>query len=260
MAKTRIPIPNDLVAKVIFDSDRTCCVCRDQNRKTEIHHIDDDPSNNDFSNLAVVCKDHHSEAHTNYAFARNLTADVIRIYNKSWREIVRARLSPVGDKTQLIEYEQQVLLEISLAPHIWKGHYMCLHPEPFRFTGPSSAEPGRDIWDMMAEIAEHRYSHNEWKKYHSLFDAAITTVTERLQDLVVAHGDVVPVPIKLAVLRTTSQLVFERSVYLQIPQLIIISPGGEDSTFHGRFLAVTKILAALARAVDQQRSELAPGG
>ena len=52
----------------------------------------------------------------------------------------------------------------------------------------------------------------------------------------------------------------ERFVYLQIPQIIIISPGGHDSMFDGRFQAVTKILAELARTVDQQRSSLAPEG
>ncbi len=68
--KTRIAIPPELAAEVMFASDRTCCICRSAGRKTEIHHIDEDPSNNDFNNLAVVCKDCQSDAHTKHAFAR----------------------------------------------------------------------------------------------------------------------------------------------------------------------------------------------
>ncbi len=50
-----------IAAEVMFASDRTCCICRSAGRKTEIHHIDEDPSNNDFNNLAVVCKDCQSD-------------------------------------------------------------------------------------------------------------------------------------------------------------------------------------------------------
>lgn len=94
MAKKRIPIPPDLAARVLFASDKTCCICRQANRKVEIHHIDGDPSNNDFSNLAVVCKDCQSDAHTDHSFARNLTPDLVRMYSSSWQSIVAARLNP----------------------------------------------------------------------------------------------------------------------------------------------------------------------
>jgi 5-methylcytosine-specific restriction endonuclease McrA len=60
----RTPIPDESAAEVMFLSDRTCCVCRDPKRKTEIHHIDGDPTNNMLDNLAVICKDCHSDAHT----------------------------------------------------------------------------------------------------------------------------------------------------------------------------------------------------
>lgn len=94
MKGDRVPIADDLAAKVMFASDRTCCVCREPRRKAKIHHIDQDPSNNVFENLAVVCDDCHSEAHTRHVFARNLTPALIQEYNASWRAIVRGRLLP----------------------------------------------------------------------------------------------------------------------------------------------------------------------
>lgn len=257
MAKKRIPIPPDLAAEVMFASDRTCCVCREKGRKTEIHHIDADPSNNDRSNLAVVCKDHQSDAHTDHAFARNLTSDVIRLYNESWRAIVRGRLSPGGDKSLSIEYPQQVLLEISLAPHKWKGHYMALYPRHFRDTGYSSAERGGDVWDMMSEVAVHRYSLEEWKKYAPLFDGAINAVISRLDGILAAHGNAVPTSIKLAILRTVSQLEVERTVYFQMPQLPGIF-GIEDTTFTARFTQTIRLLSSLSRLADKERKALEP--
>lgn len=46
MAKNRKPIPEDLAANVIFQSDFTCCVCREREKSVQIHHINEDPSHN----------------------------------------------------------------------------------------------------------------------------------------------------------------------------------------------------------------------
>ncbi len=257
MAKKRIPIPDELAAKVMFDSDRTCCVCRDPTKKTEIHHIDGDPSNNDFSNLAVVCKDCQSDAHTKHAFARNLTPELIRKYDESWRAIVCARLKPGGEKGQFIEYQQQVLLEIGLVPHAWKNQYMVLYPGHFRDTGYSSVESGGDVWDMLTEVAIHRYSAEEWKKYFPLFDVAISNVIAQLDRLLTAHGSAIPINIKLAVLRTNSQLEVERSFYFMLPK-IINTFGDEDTAFAAQFKETIKTLSSLARFADQERKALEP--
>ena len=55
MGKQRVSIPNDLAAEVMFASDRTCCVCRLEKHKVQIHHIDENPTNNNYDNLAVIC-------------------------------------------------------------------------------------------------------------------------------------------------------------------------------------------------------------
>jgi hypothetical protein len=45
--KLRSPIPDYVAAEVLFLHDRTCCVCHIKGRKIQIHHLDEDPSNND---------------------------------------------------------------------------------------------------------------------------------------------------------------------------------------------------------------------
>jgi len=92
-------------------------VCRLEKHKVQIHHIDEDPANNAWDNLAVICLHCHSEAHTNGAFVRNLTPELVRLYNTSWRSIVSLRLNPTRDPSGQKEFTSEVYLEVSLDCH-----------------------------------------------------------------------------------------------------------------------------------------------
>ena len=61
MAKHRTQIPDGLAAEVLFAADHICCVCRERGKETQIHHIDENPSNNTFENLAVLCPQCHND-------------------------------------------------------------------------------------------------------------------------------------------------------------------------------------------------------
>ncbi len=244
--KQREKIDGRLGADVMFASDRTCCICQVPGRKIEIHHIDGDPSNNDFANLAVVCKDHQSDTHTDHAFARNLTPEVVRKYNDAWRAIVHARLSPGGDEAEATEYEQLVRLHIGLVPHRWKNYYMCLYPGHFNDRGSGPGSGGGSIWDVLAKVAVHRYSVNEWRKYLPLFDGGIEDVTSQFNRLLASHGEVVPVSMKMAILRMNSELDMQRSLYMQFPQLVAVL-GDADVAFAARFRETLKALSSLGR-------------
>lgn len=90
--KKRIPIPDDVAAQVMFEAHRTCCVCRVSRLQVEIHHIDDDPANNDPANLAVLCKECHSQTQMSGGFARKLNADLVMLYKAAWvRAVTRDR-------------------------------------------------------------------------------------------------------------------------------------------------------------------------
>jgi len=250
MTKTRIPIPDELAAKVMFASDRTCCVCRDQTRKTEIHHIDGDPSNNDFSNLAVMCKDHQSDAHTNHAFARNLSADTVRLYNETWREIVKLRLSP-DSTTQHREYTQEVLLDISLACHSWKNQYMALYPGHFRDVG--GVKKYGDVWDMLRDAPNHKFTEQEWDRYLPLFKHSVVQVISRLEQIVAQHHDVIPTEVKTLLIREIRQLLVERDVYVSVAKELAT---GNDMFFAVRFLSILGSLSNIDRLVKQTRKSL----
>jgi 5-methylcytosine-specific restriction endonuclease McrA len=89
--KRRTPIPSTVAAGVLFQADRTCCVCRDRSKRVQVHHIDDDPSNNEERNLAVLCLECHGDTQTSGGFGRRLDADQVILYRDDWTESVNRR-------------------------------------------------------------------------------------------------------------------------------------------------------------------------
>jgi hypothetical protein len=91
MSKPRTSIPDDISAEVMFQHDRTCCVCHKRELAVQIHHIDENPANHAVSNLAVLCSEHHEQTQTRGGFAKKLkAADVVR-NRDDWIRRVRLR-------------------------------------------------------------------------------------------------------------------------------------------------------------------------
>lgn len=84
----RTSIPRVIAAKVLFDSDRTCCVCRDKTRGVQLHHIDSDNTNHSPENLAVLCGLCHDETQLSGGFFRKLDPDQVILYREDWYRIV----------------------------------------------------------------------------------------------------------------------------------------------------------------------------
>lgn len=93
--KNREPIPVETAALVLFLSNRTCCVCRNRGKPVQIHHIDEDPGNNERTNLAVLCFDCHRETQIQGGFDRKLDAHQVRLYRDDWLRLVSQTLSDV---------------------------------------------------------------------------------------------------------------------------------------------------------------------
>jgi 5-methylcytosine-specific restriction endonuclease McrA len=89
--KSRIPVPEDGATLLMFRSDRTCCVCHVRGEPIQIHHIDEDPSNNDPDNLAVLCFHCHDETQITGGFGRKLDAAQVTQYRDDWHRRVEAR-------------------------------------------------------------------------------------------------------------------------------------------------------------------------
>lgn len=85
--KNRVEIPTDIAQQVLVSSRHTCCICREI--QGQIHHIDEDPSNNDMDNLAVLCVYCHQKVHTQAPFQRGFKPEHIKQYRNEWVLIVK---------------------------------------------------------------------------------------------------------------------------------------------------------------------------
>src|SRR4051812_13583926 len=92
--KNRTAVPPSVSGRILFLSDRTCCVCRIKGKRVQLHHIDENPDNHDPNNLAVLCFDCHDLTQVKGGFGRKLDADQILLYRNDWIQIVaRERLA-----------------------------------------------------------------------------------------------------------------------------------------------------------------------
>jgi len=87
----RTPIPDDVSAEVMYQHDRTCCVCNEAGKRVQIHHIDDDPANNAIANLAVLCFDDHDKTQIRGGFGKQLRALEVTRFRDEWVRRVRER-------------------------------------------------------------------------------------------------------------------------------------------------------------------------
>jgi hypothetical protein len=68
----------------MYAVDRTCCVCTEAGKAVQIHHIDDNPANNEPENLAVLCLECHNDTQAKGGFGRRLDAALVRYYRNNW--------------------------------------------------------------------------------------------------------------------------------------------------------------------------------
>ncbi len=89
--ETRPQIPSETVIKLLYESKRTCCVCRDNTQPIIIHHIEEwhISKNNSESNLVVLCLRHHDEAHTKKSLSINLSAKQILTSKQTWLSYIK---------------------------------------------------------------------------------------------------------------------------------------------------------------------------
>lgn len=117
MTKKRISLPPETAARVLFEANRTCCVCRIQSKPIQIHHIDENPANHSIANLAVLCFDCHRETQITGGFDRKLDADQVLLYRDDWVRLVseeRSRDTAAQDARQIVE-EKDLALAMTLA-------------------------------------------------------------------------------------------------------------------------------------------------
>lgn len=188
-------IPSELVQLVLYKCSRTCCVCRDPKRGVQLHHIDQDPSNNVEANLIALCGVCHDSAHTERKLSRNLTVTDLRRHKRDWESevsvtaasaVVRASSAPhciwaYINIPQLVRVVRQMAPPFAKVPRFKEmidrglidGNGLPVDP-----IGPQEGSE-RTIWD--------RFKFNDSHVLHDLYsdvarqvllDAPATDITE----------------------------------------------------------------------------------
>jgi hypothetical protein len=114
----RAPISEDVAAKVMVAHDRTCCVCQVRGKRVQIHHIDEDNSNNLEANLAVLCFACHDLTMIKGGFGRSLGAAQVTQYRDEWVERVAA-LKKKADEL-LLQRQVGVIEAANKGPQEWQ--------------------------------------------------------------------------------------------------------------------------------------------
>ena len=78
----RVPLKELVKLEIISRCNNRCCVC--QTPFVQIHHIDGDPSNNDFDNLAPLCPNCHDQAGLKRPLSIRLTPERIKKLRDMW--------------------------------------------------------------------------------------------------------------------------------------------------------------------------------
>lgn len=86
----RIKVNSLTATQLLWSSDRTCNLCMHERHHLEIHHINGDPGDNDYSNLIVLCRNCHSEA-TAAGLGRKISSRLLAKYKSYWEVIVETR-------------------------------------------------------------------------------------------------------------------------------------------------------------------------
>lgn len=86
MKKSRPNIDPDLVARLMFQNRHMCCICHELRKSVQIHHIDQDPSNNNWDNLAVICLDCHSRVTGNEGLGRRYSVQEVTLFKNGWEQ------------------------------------------------------------------------------------------------------------------------------------------------------------------------------
>jgi hypothetical protein len=124
--KPRSKVPDHIAAQVEFKADRTCCVCREPRQALQIHHLDDDPSNNSLENLAALCLQHHNDTQLKGGFGRKLNAAQVRLYRDEWYKAIQQR----RDKLAALNEEQFS----TFSPNYTQNASPKVQPEESRFS------------------------------------------------------------------------------------------------------------------------------
>jgi hypothetical protein len=126
MKKTRTPISEAIRLDVIGKCNNRCCIC--QTPFVQIHHVDEDPSNNSPDNLAPLCPNCHNHAHAKGVTTVHLTAARIKSLRDRWYEYCERRRDGSNISPNALLKLKNFVRAIGLAQYGWSKTFAAIDP------------------------------------------------------------------------------------------------------------------------------------
>lgn len=116
---------------VLFKSNRICCICKEFGKHVQLHHLDNDPSNNGENNLAVLCSQCHNDTMLVGGFGRRLSEGQIRMYRDEWISLVARQKALILEKFNVQSMDHEPVIDqteyhdsiLNLYKHISLNNY-----------------------------------------------------------------------------------------------------------------------------------------
>jgi hypothetical protein len=98
----RKPVSSNVAVDVITSSRRRCCICfalraDDSEKRGQIAHLDRDPANSGFDNLAFLCLEHHDDYDSRPSQSKGMTVDEVKRYRTELLAHVARAIPPSDD-------------------------------------------------------------------------------------------------------------------------------------------------------------------
>jgi len=119
-------VHEELKAEILSRSNNRCCVC--QTPFVQLHHIDEGPSNNEIDNLAPLCPNCHSQAHSKSMLTTNLTASRLKVLRDRWYGYCENRKDGSGVGAYALLKLKNLVHSLGSADHSWKKMFSTVDP------------------------------------------------------------------------------------------------------------------------------------
>lgn len=124
--KKRNSINDSLKAELLSKCNNSCCIC--QTPFIVIHHVDEDPSNNEHDNLAPLCPNCHSQAHSQARLVNNLTPSRIKAIRDKWYEYCDKRKDGANIYPTALLKVKNFVRSVGYAQYGWSKTFSALDP------------------------------------------------------------------------------------------------------------------------------------
>ena len=126
MTRPRIPIPKLIQDEILFKTNNRCCIC--QTPFIQFHHIDSNRANNDSNNIAPLCPNCHTQAHSESNMINNLTPSRIQKLRDKWYEYCENRKEGANISPNALLKIKNFVRSLGYAEYSWKSTFAILDP------------------------------------------------------------------------------------------------------------------------------------